>query len=147
VFSKTGEIDNLTVSCGKVFWLCCVQVLRCRLMPIVRPANSQLATPSKVTHFSYLSIKPWFLTEEKLASVLIIPSSWSSPTVCNLPHHPLGVPPGANGLLVKNYYFCVCGEMQTDARDHFRRLICIAPLEMPLCPAKASAGSSAKLHM
>jgi hypothetical protein len=26
---QTGEIDNLTVSWGKVLWLCCVQVPRC----------------------------------------------------------------------------------------------------------------------
>jgi hypothetical protein len=28
--------------------------------------------------FSYWTDKPWFLTEEKLATVLIIPSSWGS---------------------------------------------------------------------
>jgi hypothetical protein len=28
-FQQTGEIDNLTVSWGKVFWLCCVQIPRC----------------------------------------------------------------------------------------------------------------------
>jgi hypothetical protein len=28
-FQQTGEIDNLTVSWGKVVWLCCVQVPRC----------------------------------------------------------------------------------------------------------------------
>jgi hypothetical protein len=28
-FRQTSEIDNLTVSWGKVFWLCCVQVPRC----------------------------------------------------------------------------------------------------------------------
>jgi hypothetical protein len=28
-FQQTGEIDNLTVNCGKVAWLCCVQVLHC----------------------------------------------------------------------------------------------------------------------
>ena len=54
------------------------------LTPVVRPAEIQLATPSEVTPFSYWSIKPWFLTEGKLATVLIIPSSWGSPTVCNL---------------------------------------------------------------
>ena len=51
------------------------------LTSVVRPATSQLATPSEVTPFSYWSIKPWFLTEGKLAAVLIIPSSWGSPTV------------------------------------------------------------------
>jgi hypothetical protein len=29
LFSQTSEIDNLTVSWGKVVWLCCVQVPRC----------------------------------------------------------------------------------------------------------------------
>jgi hypothetical protein len=28
-FQQTSEIDNLTTSWGKVFWLCCVQVPRC----------------------------------------------------------------------------------------------------------------------
>jgi hypothetical protein len=28
-YQQTSEIDNLTVSWGKVVWLCCVQVLRC----------------------------------------------------------------------------------------------------------------------
>jgi hypothetical protein len=56
------------------------------LTPVVRPANSQPTTPSEVTPFSYWSIKPWFLTEGKLADVLSIPSSWGSPTVCNLFH-------------------------------------------------------------
>jgi hypothetical protein len=51
------------------------------LTPVVRPATSQLATPSEVTPFSYWSIKPWILTEGKLAIVLIVPSSWGSPTV------------------------------------------------------------------
>ena len=48
------------------------------LTPVVRPANSQLATPSEATPFSYWSIKSWFLTEGKLAAVRIIPSSWGS---------------------------------------------------------------------
>ena len=33
---------------------------------------------SEATPFSYWSIKPWFLTEGKLAAVLIIPFSWGS---------------------------------------------------------------------
>jgi hypothetical protein len=36
--------------------------------------------------FSYWLIKPWFLTEEKLTDVLIIPSSWGSQLVVNATH-------------------------------------------------------------
>ena len=50
------------------------------LTPVLRPAKSQPATPSEVTRFSYWSIKPWFLTEGKLAATLIKPSSWGFPT-------------------------------------------------------------------
>ena len=77
-FSKTGEIDNLTESLGQsiLVVLCAGSMLF--LTPVVRPANSQTATPSEATPFSYWSIKPWFLTKGKLAAVLIIPSSWGS---------------------------------------------------------------------
>jgi hypothetical protein len=37
--------------------------------------RSQPATPLEVFSFSYWSIKNWFLTEEKLAAVLIRPFS------------------------------------------------------------------------
>ena len=57
------------------------------LTPVVRPANSQPATPSEATPFSYWSIKPWFLTEGKLAAVLIIPSSWGSQRIAIGEHH------------------------------------------------------------
>jgi hypothetical protein len=51
------------------------------LTPLVRPAKVNQQQPSKVISFYYWSIKPWFLTEEKLATMLIIPSSWGFPTV------------------------------------------------------------------
>ena len=75
---QTGEIDNLTESLGQsiLVVLCAGSTLL--LTPVVRPTTSQLATPSEATPFSYWSIKPWFLTEGKLAAVLIIPSSWRS---------------------------------------------------------------------
>jgi hypothetical protein len=49
-----------------------------------RSAPYQSQSPSKLISFFYWSIKPWFLTKEKLADVLIIPSYWGSPTACNL---------------------------------------------------------------
>jgi hypothetical protein len=51
--------------------------------------------------FSYWTIKPWFLTEGKFATVLIIPSSWGSQlggkitsTPCRIKHNFLAPLPG-----------------------------------------------------
>src|SRR4051794_13335298 len=65
-------------------------------MPVVqRPTKSQPATPLEATPFSYWSIKPWFLTEGKLASVLVIPSSWGFPTKRSTPHYTLSSSPSS----------------------------------------------------
>ena len=77
-FSKTGEIDNLTESLGQSILVVLCPGSTLFLTPVVLPANSQTATPLEATPFSYWLIKPWFLTEGKLAAVLIIPSSWGS---------------------------------------------------------------------
>jgi hypothetical protein len=89
-FQQTSEIDNLTVSWGKVVWLCCVQVPHCcwRRGSLVNhapdyflaPCQSKLATTFRSGFFLLLSIKLWFHTEGKLTVVLIIPSSWGFPT-------------------------------------------------------------------
>jgi hypothetical protein len=74
---------------GKVLWLCCVQVPRCcwhwSYAPDMRHKKilwsrrqSQLVSTFRSGFFSYWSIKPWFHNREKLAVVLIIPSSWGS---------------------------------------------------------------------
>jgi hypothetical protein len=59
------------------------------LTQVVRLGNSQPTTPSEVTSFSYWSIKPWFLSEGKLAAVLITPSSWDFLTAF-IEHTPSG---------------------------------------------------------
>jgi hypothetical protein len=41
--------------------------------------------------FSYWFDKPWFITEGKLATVLIIPSSWGSQLGGYLPASPAGI--------------------------------------------------------
>jgi hypothetical protein len=46
------------------------------MISIVRPAKVSHQQPSEVISFSYWSIKLWFHTKGKLATVLIIPSSW-----------------------------------------------------------------------
>jgi hypothetical protein len=43
--------------------------------------------------FSYWFDKPWFLTEGRLATVLIIPSSWGSQLVVICPHQALFLAP------------------------------------------------------
>jgi hypothetical protein len=63
-FQQTGEIDNLTVSWGKVVWLCCVQVPRCcwhqgshiNHTPtcFLAPCQSQLATTFRSGFFLLL---------------------------------------------------------------------------------------------
>ena len=92
-FQQTGEIDTLTESLGQstLVVLCAGSTLL--LTPVVRPATSQLATPSEATPFSYWSIKPWFLTEGKLAAVLIIPSSWGSQQIAIGEHQALFLAP------------------------------------------------------
>jgi hypothetical protein len=57
---QTGEIDNLTVSWGKVVWLCCVQVPRCCWRRhhaqdfLLRRCQSQLATTFRSGFFLLL---------------------------------------------------------------------------------------------
>ena len=50
------------------------------LAPVVRPAKAQLVTPLGCFLAPIGSIKPWFHNWGKLAAMLIIPSSWGSPT-------------------------------------------------------------------
>jgi len=67
-FQQTDEIDNLTVSWGKVLWLCCA-------------GSKLLATPWELFPFSYWFDNLGFTTEGNLATVLIILSSWGFPTI------------------------------------------------------------------
>jgi hypothetical protein len=83
---QTGEINNLTISWGKV--LGCVV---CRFHVVagakLRPGRGAIyklsgvvvklasINPLEVGAFSYWFDKPWFHTEGRLAAVLIIPSS------------------------------------------------------------------------
>jgi hypothetical protein len=57
-FQQTGETDNLTVSWGKVVWLCCVQVPRCcwRRQPHTRLFSGAL--PKSASN----NLQKWFLS-------------------------------------------------------------------------------------
>jgi len=52
-------------------------------VPGVAPHYIPAPTTFVASRFPTGSIKPWFLTEGKLAAVLIIPSSWGSQLTCD----------------------------------------------------------------
>src|SRR5829696_5116808 len=82
LLQQAGEIDNLTVSLGQS-----TLVVLCRFhvgagIPGVAPHHISPPSPSKCFLAPPGSIKPWFLSEGKLATVRIIPSSWGSQRTC-----------------------------------------------------------------
>jgi hypothetical protein len=99
---QTGEIDNLIVSWGQSSWLCCVQVPCCCWWKASRQQYSSGADVRSVAKlasitfwslaFSYWFDKPWFHNWEKLAAVLLIPSSWGSQLGALTPHHHCNIP-------------------------------------------------------
>jgi hypothetical protein len=96
-FQQNSEIDNLTASWGKVFWLCCVQVPRCYWRRSYAP-NKAPSTNTRVSLPKLASNNLWkwflsptgrlnfgFITEGKFTVVLITPYSWGSQLV-HAPH-------------------------------------------------------------
>jgi hypothetical protein len=85
---QTSEIDNLTVSWGKVlgcvvcrFHVADVQSYtpdEAQYINCLELSRSQRASTFEVGSFSYWFDKPWFHTEGRLAAMLIIPSSCCS---------------------------------------------------------------------
>src|SRR5215203_3871697 len=83
-YSKPVRLTTSLFRWGKVLWLCCAGstlapeslVLRRTTFRHHQPSTCFLAPPG--------SIKPWFLSEGKLATVRIIPSSWGSQRTCEL---------------------------------------------------------------
>jgi hypothetical protein len=74
---QTGEIANLTVSWGKVLWLCCVQVPHCcwcqsyAQIGAINKLSRVVAKPASINLQKWFlsptgSIKPLFHTEGKL---------------------------------------------------------------------------------
>ena len=53
LLQQAGEIDNLTVKLGQSILVVVCAGSTLLLTPVVRPATSQLATPSEVMPFSY----------------------------------------------------------------------------------------------
>jgi hypothetical protein len=50
------------------------------------PCHELVRNTSGENVFLLLVDKPWFFTEEKLATVIIIPFSWGFPTACSTQH-------------------------------------------------------------
>jgi hypothetical protein len=74
---QTGEIDNLTVSWGKVLWLCCVQISHCcwcqsyAQIGAINKLSGAIAKPASINLQKWFlsptsSIKPWFHTKRNL---------------------------------------------------------------------------------
>ena len=80
VFSKTGEIDNLTVPLGQsiLVVLCAGSTLL--LTPVKRQPPPSVAATFWRLAFSYWIDNLGFIIEGKLLAVLITPSSWGFPT-------------------------------------------------------------------
>jgi hypothetical protein len=88
-FKQTGEIDNLIASWEQSTWLCCVQVPRCywpkmnqqgsiKRRPCWSAIKPVCITFSRIGRSSPDRHNLGFLTEGKLAAILITPSSWGS---------------------------------------------------------------------
>src|SRR5215213_1610363 len=82
LLQQAGEIDNLTVSLGQS-----TLVVLCRFhvgagIPGVAPHYIPPPSTFNVLLGSSWFDKPWFLSEGKLATVRIIPSSWGSQRTC-----------------------------------------------------------------
>src|SRR5215207_388201 len=82
LLQQAGEIDNLTVSLGQS-----TLVLLCRFhvgagIPGVAPHHISRPSTFNVLLGSSWFDQPWFLSEGKLATVRIIPSSWGSQRTC-----------------------------------------------------------------
>jgi hypothetical protein len=87
-FKQTGEIDNLIVSWEQSMCLCVCRFhvaaskqsldeapyINCPLLSQTSKHHLQ----SSLSLLFKIDIKPWFLTEGKRATILIIPSSWGS---------------------------------------------------------------------
>jgi hypothetical protein len=58
---QTGEIDNLTASWGKVFWLCCVQVPRCCWRRSYTPDSKQILWSSRQSKLASTFRSDFFL--------------------------------------------------------------------------------------
>src|SRR5215203_4761733 len=81
-YSKPVRLTTSLFRWGKVLWLCCAGSTLAPESLLLRRITFRHHQPSTCFLAPPGSIKPWFLSEGKLATVRIIPSSWGSQRTC-----------------------------------------------------------------
>ena len=83
-YSKPVRLTTSLFRWGKVLGLCCAGSTLAPESLVLRRITFRDHQPSTCFLAPTGSIKPWFLSEGKLATVRIIPSSWGSQRTCEL---------------------------------------------------------------
>src|SRR5215207_6784367 len=83
-YSKPVRLTTSLFRWGKVLWFCCADSTLAPESLVLRRITFRDHQPSTCFLAPTGSIKPWFLSEGKLATVRIIPSSWGSQRTCEL---------------------------------------------------------------
>ena len=81
-YSKPVRLTTSLFRWGKVLWFCCADSTLAPESLLLRRITFRHHQPSTCFLAPPGSIKPWFLSEGKLATVRIIPSSWGSQRTC-----------------------------------------------------------------
>jgi hypothetical protein len=81
-YSKPVRLTTSLFRWGKVLWFCCADSTLAQESLVLRRITFRDHQPSTCFLAPTGSIKPWFHTEGKLATVRIIPSSWGSQRTC-----------------------------------------------------------------
>src|SRR5215207_11213389 len=81
-YSKPVRLTTSLFRWDKVLWFCCADSTLALESLLLRRITFRHHQPSTCFLAPTGSIKPWFLSEGKLATVRIIPSSWGSQRTC-----------------------------------------------------------------
>src|SRR5215217_4090356 len=81
-YSKPVRLTTSLFRWGKVLWFCCAGSTLAPESLLLRRITFRHHQPSTCFLTPTGPIKPWFLSEGKLAAVRIIPSSWGSQRTC-----------------------------------------------------------------
>src|SRR5215208_5425506 len=81
-YSKPVRLTTSLFRWGKVLWFCCADSTLAPESLLLRRITFRHHQPSTCFLAPPGSIKPWFLSEGKLVTVRIIPSSWGFQRTC-----------------------------------------------------------------